>query len=723
MIIKGKSRGRPASLAAHLTSAKNERVELAEVRGLLAGDLLGALREMEVTASGSKCSKFMYHANIDPDARYAMTPEQWGEAVDALEKNLGLTGQPRVVVIHEKEGREHRHIVWSRIKPETMTAVSDSHNYRKHEEVSRDLERRFGHDRVQGAHAEREDKPRPDRTPDRADIQQQERAGKSGREAVKAVKDVKAEVTALWHETKTGAEFAAGLAERGYILAQGEKRDFVIVDAVGAVHSLARRIDGVKTAAVRERMADVDRANLPTVEAAKAQQIERQAATAAKDEIRMDERPITTTPEPTLAPTAARPATPDSAAEKIDTETARQQAQRQGDLLAEIEQQGKQAEAVRLQGDLLDRMERQEKARVAFIEEQADIAAKARAAAPSPSQVETGPDQNGDITDARSRYAQAVGKDYQVENPYGSLARAAMTEYGRFAQQQEALGKQIASAKTPDERRSLELRKEIEGCEYMAITSKRLAGMSRVVTGDMNSEQSQRDEAAAKFYQSRSAELRAERAGLEKERTTGRQETGAQKATEPKAENAAAPSPAATPALVGEKQPRQQAQAAPEVGREIAYGQPLENPGLTPARAPTTWHRTGTAAAEQGAKVPEPTKPPIRATTTAQEEQRAAPPRAGNPPKAVEQQAINQETANRNQQQQREEAKKTDAFLQERRSGPTAADPSRKETAAERSKRFKEMMAEAKRENAKEQGRGQGIDRGGGGRGDGGNSR
>ncbi|MEY2853171.1 MAG: hypothetical protein RL030_303, partial [Pseudomonadota bacterium] len=275
MIIKGKSRSGAASLAAHLTSTNNERVTVAELRGVIAQDLRGALREMEDVASGTRCRLFLYHASLAPDARYFLTPAQWREAVDALEKNLGLTNQPRAVVIHSKDGRDHCHVVWSRIDAERMKAIPDSHNFRKHEQTARDLERRFGHERVQGAHVEREGRPRPKRTPSRADIRQQERAGQSGRAAVASVKRVTAEVTALWHQTNSGQAFAAALAARGYVLAKGDRRDFVIVDSVGAVHSLARRIEGVKAAQVRERMVDVGRDSLPSVAEAKAQQIER----------------------------------------------------------------------------------------------------------------------------------------------------------------------------------------------------------------------------------------------------------------------------------------------------------------------------------------------------------------------------------------------------------------------------------------------------------------
>ena len=88
----------------------------------------------------------------------------------------------------------------------------------------------------------------------------------------------------------------------------------------------------------------------------------------------------------------------------------------------------------------------------------------------------------GDIADARSRYAQALGSTYDIRDPYRSLANAAMVEYGSFHRQQDALRKEAAAEQDPDKRRLIELRREIEGHDYMAITSERLAGISRAIT-------------------------------------------------------------------------------------------------------------------------------------------------------------------------------------------------------------------------------------------------
>lgn len=263
MIIKGKSRAAPQQLATHLGNAeKNERVSLVETRGTVARDLRGALVEMAAFAAGTRCEKSLYHAAISPEPPHVLTPEQRAEAIDALEAKLGLTGHARLVVMHEKLGRQHIHVVWSRIDLEKMRSVSDSHNYRKHEEVSRDLERRFGHDRVQGAHHEREGVKRPDRTPSRAELRQEERTGITG-------KKVKEEVTAAFRASDGPEAFRAALEERGYILAGGDRRDYVIIDRKGGVHSLARRIDGMKAAELREFMAAVNPESVSSIEQAR----------------------------------------------------------------------------------------------------------------------------------------------------------------------------------------------------------------------------------------------------------------------------------------------------------------------------------------------------------------------------------------------------------------------------------------------------------------------
>jgi hypothetical protein len=259
VVIKGVSCAGARRLAVHLMRTDtNERAEVLEIRGTAADQLRDALLEMEAVSSGSRTKKPFYHASINTPVEERMTNEQRDHAINQLEAKLGLTDQARVVVLHTKEGREHYHIVWSRIDLNRMAAISDSHNYRKHEEVARDLERQFGHERVQGAHAEREGKARPERTPSHAEMLQSDRTGLSPKEA-------KTQITALWQSTETGKEFAVALWKDGFVLARGDRRDFVVIDPMGGTHSLARRVDGAKVKDIRERLADIDANRLPNV--------------------------------------------------------------------------------------------------------------------------------------------------------------------------------------------------------------------------------------------------------------------------------------------------------------------------------------------------------------------------------------------------------------------------------------------------------------------------
>lgn len=269
MINKGTSVAGAFRLAKHVTRTDtNERVDVKEIRGVVAEDVLGALREMEAVACGARTTKPFYHGSINTPADERMTDEQRAYAIDKLEAALGLTGQPRVVVVHEKKDREHTHIVWSRIDLDRMAAISDSHNYRKHEQVARALEREFGHERVQGAHAERDGKERPARTPSHSEMLQADRTGLSPHQA-------KELMTGIWNTTKNGKEFEAALAEKGWILARGDRRDFVAIDPTGGTHSIARRIEGAKAADVRQRFADIDPRDLQSVAEAKQTQRER----------------------------------------------------------------------------------------------------------------------------------------------------------------------------------------------------------------------------------------------------------------------------------------------------------------------------------------------------------------------------------------------------------------------------------------------------------------
>lgn len=278
MIIKGGSRGAPAQLARHLQRRDtNENVHILELQSP-AGDLHEAFRDWQTLVEGTRGTKGLYHANIDPAKDYVMTREQWERAVAVLEKELGLEGQPRAVVLHEKHGREHIHVVWARTDIDRMILRSDSQNYLAHERASQRLELEFGHEQVPGKHAKRDREKQPEfprAEASHAEWQQGERTGLDPATR-------KDQITQLKESSDNAQAFKSALEERGYVLAKGDRRDFVIVDETGAIHSLGRQIHGVRAAELREFMKGIDHDALPTAREATEIQKQRQQENAER---------------------------------------------------------------------------------------------------------------------------------------------------------------------------------------------------------------------------------------------------------------------------------------------------------------------------------------------------------------------------------------------------------------------------------------------------------
>jgi len=258
VVIMGAPAGNVSFWSNHLLRADhNEHVEVHEISGLLAENLPDALREMEVLASVSRSrGNFMYQANINPHPDVHFSPDQWKEAVDTLEKNLGLEGHQRVVIEHIKNGRQHYHVVWNRVDADTLRVADMGGNYRTHEKTARELEQRF----------DLTPTPSPTKvnSPERKSAQELWEIRAAERSGIEPAK-LKAEITDLWRSSDSGQAFAAALEDRGYVLAKGDRRDFCIIDQAGDAHSLARRLDGVNAKEVRAHMGDVDREALPSV--------------------------------------------------------------------------------------------------------------------------------------------------------------------------------------------------------------------------------------------------------------------------------------------------------------------------------------------------------------------------------------------------------------------------------------------------------------------------
>jgi hypothetical protein len=267
MIIKGGARGRSKDLARHLLRAdQNERIQVYEIRGLVGGDVESALWEMETHGLAAQSTRPLYHASISPEAHTPLSPGQVRVAVDTLEAALGFERQPRIVLIHEKKGREHVHVVWSRVDIDRGRVASDSWNYRAHEQAARTLEAAFGHRPISSSDSKKPGREAK-RTLDEYELRQEERSGRTA-------SIMTSEITDLWNEASDGQEFRKMLEKGGFRLARGDRRAFVVIDRHGEVHSLARRIQGSTPRQIHKRMAPIDLSSLPSVESVRRGKLE-----------------------------------------------------------------------------------------------------------------------------------------------------------------------------------------------------------------------------------------------------------------------------------------------------------------------------------------------------------------------------------------------------------------------------------------------------------------
>ena len=254
MIPKGNQRAGGQQLATHLLNAyDNDSVEVADVRGAIAQDLHGAFAEWYAEAKGTKCSKFLYSLSINPDhTQGPYNREHYYDFIRRTEDMLGLSGQPRAVVFHVKHGREHCHVVWSRIDTEKMKAVQLSHDRQKLRAVAQEYARDHNLTLPPGMQNNRG----KDRFPDHATNRKprRETAGRTHRHLQETAHG--GDHQSLARKRPTRPVFVKALEDRGYFLARGDKRSYVVVDLYGEIHSLSRQLDGVKAKDLKARLAD-----------------------------------------------------------------------------------------------------------------------------------------------------------------------------------------------------------------------------------------------------------------------------------------------------------------------------------------------------------------------------------------------------------------------------------------------------------------------------------
>lgn len=139
MILIRSQRGGGAQLAAHLLRTDyNYHVEIHDLSGFVVDDLGGAFKEAYAVSRGTRCRQFLISLSLNPPEEENVPIAIFEDAISQIKKRMGLSGQPRAIVFHEKEDRRHAHCVWSCIKADDMKAINLPHFKVKLRDVSRE---------------------------------------------------------------------------------------------------------------------------------------------------------------------------------------------------------------------------------------------------------------------------------------------------------------------------------------------------------------------------------------------------------------------------------------------------------------------------------------------------------------------------------------------------------------------------------------------------------
>lgn len=275
MILKGSQRGGAANLAAHLTNTReNDHVDVAQIRGLAGDDLPAAFMEIEATSHGTRATQPFFSVSFNPPEGANLTRADFERSFAAVEDKMGLSDQPRAVIFHEKQGREHAHVIWSRIDTEQMRAIPLPHSKLKLRDVSRDLHREFGLEMPKGLQAEkhwyRDSDPLNFK---QAEWQQAKRLSEDPR-------DLKSIIGRAYEYSDDAKAFNAALETHAMQLARGDRRGFVIVHHSGEVLGLRQYLGGQKAKDIRNRLGKPD--HVQTVDQAKTMLRDRMTAAAER---------------------------------------------------------------------------------------------------------------------------------------------------------------------------------------------------------------------------------------------------------------------------------------------------------------------------------------------------------------------------------------------------------------------------------------------------------
>ncbi len=275
-MISGATRGTGGhALGAHLADAKhlNEEAVLGSSRGLVGGTIREQIAEITDLTSHSRAAQPLYHVHADPPEGAAWSEQTWSRYWLLFEREFGLERAAYSEEHHLKEGRAHRHRVYSLVR-EDGTTNPMRQDFARREKLSRIIEHETGAPMVSGAFNRKvhqfllqdgrydiaqamEHGGLLDGSRTRAVLTPRERA-QAERTGIDP-QDIATQALAAWRASDDGKSFRAALLEHGLRIMQGERVP-VLVDQAGGTHPLARLLGKASKAAgeVRINAAAVD---------------------------------------------------------------------------------------------------------------------------------------------------------------------------------------------------------------------------------------------------------------------------------------------------------------------------------------------------------------------------------------------------------------------------------------------------------------------------------
>lgn len=255
MILKASQRGNAKELADHLMNVlDNDHVNVHRVDGFVGETVHDAFAEIDAISRGTRCKQPLFSVSLNPPKGQSASIADFEKAIEKIAERNNLTGQPHVIVFHEKHGRRHAHAVFSRIDALEMKAINLPYYKNRLCELSKELYLEHGWALPDGH------KDKALRNPLNFTLAQWQQAKRLNEDP----KQIKLTLKECWSVSDSRKAFENALDQHGFAVAKGDRRGFVAIDWRGEVFSLSKW-SGVKTKELKNKLGDPK--DLPDVNA------------------------------------------------------------------------------------------------------------------------------------------------------------------------------------------------------------------------------------------------------------------------------------------------------------------------------------------------------------------------------------------------------------------------------------------------------------------------